>query len=155
MTTTNLIYERLLDEWESELRLLEGKIFNALRQAGPEGLTRRQLVYRVYGIVVPEHEDLNNNAMDRKIRKTIAKMFDDLIPILSSSSTAGYRLDVSETSIRKMIAEWTRRREQYNDKVRRAEQLILKIRQYGDEAIPVELPVRAEQPKQLSLIEGL
>lgn len=142
-------YEVLMGEWESQLADLEIRIFQALKRAYPEGRTRRELILDVFHVEIPETEDLNNNPMDRKIRKTIAKMFDDLIPIVSSSGSAGYRLDLSEDTIRHMIAEWQRRREQYARKIERGERLILRIRQ-GQTRIPEGLPAK---PKQMSFIQ--
>jgi hypothetical protein len=149
MSALHPVYELVMEEWEQELEDIEQKIFKALKNVYPESLTRRELIYVVYGVVVPIDVDLNNNAMDRKIRKTIAKMFDDLIPIVSSSGAAGYRLDLSEDTIQKMINEWQRRREQYAHKIQRAEKLKLKIREVGEQAIPERLP---EQPRQMSFI---
>jgi hypothetical protein len=149
MTALHPVYELVMGEWEQELEDIEKKIFQALKRAYPEGRTRRALIFDVYNAVVPDDEDLNNNARDRKIRKTIAKMFDDLIPIVSSSGAAGYRLDLSEETIRSMINEWHRRREQYAHKIERGERLILKIKQVGEAVIPESLP---EEPKQLSFI---
>jgi DNA invertase Pin-like site-specific DNA recombinase len=149
MSTLHPVYELVMGEWEQELEDIEKKIFQALKRAYPEGRTRRELIRDVYGSLVPDDVDLNNNANDRKIRKTIAKMFDDLIPIVSSSGAAGYRLDLSEQTIRSMINEWHRRREQYAHKIERGERLILKIKQVGEAAIPESLP---EEPRQLSFI---
>lgn len=149
MSSLHPVYEVVMAEWERELEDTEKKIFRALKRAYPEGRTRRELIKDVYGLMVPDAEDLNNNAMDRKIRKTISHMFDNSIPIVSSSGAAGYRLALSEKTIRSMINEWQRRREQYAHKIERGERLILKIKQVGEAAIPESLP---EQPQQLSFI---
>jgi hypothetical protein len=149
MSGLHPVYELVMGEWERELEDIEKKIFKALKNAYPGGRTRRELICDVFGHVIPDNDDLNNSGEDRKIRKTIAKMFDDLIPIVSSSGAAGYRLDLSEETIRSMINEWHRRRDQYAHKIERGERLILKIKQVGEQAIPESLP---EQPQQLSFI---
>lgn len=149
MSNLHPVYELVMGEWEQELEDIEKKIFQALKKAYPEGRTRRELICDVFGHVVSDNDDLNNSGMDRKIRKTIAKMFDDLIPIVSSSGAAGYRLELGEKPIRQMISELQRRREQCTYKIQRAERLILKIKQVGEAAIPESLP---EQPQQLSFI---
>lgn len=150
MSNLHPVYETLIREWETELADIERLIFQALRRAMPDGRTRRQLIFDVYGDYVPEHEDLNNNTLDRKIRKAIEDMRERLIPIFSSSGGSGYRLDVSETSISMMVAEWERRRDRYTEKVRRGNELILRIRQAGAGVLPESLPER-ETPKQLGM----
>jgi hypothetical protein len=148
----NRNYEAILDEWETELKDSALKVFQALKKAYPDGLTRRQLIHEVYGVVVPESVDLNNNKYDRKIRLTIAALFERLIPIVSSSSQAGYRLDLSEETITKMIGEWSRRQEMYRQKVERGNRLLVNIRQFGARAMPVELTAQ-ESWKQERLVE--
>ena len=145
----NPVYDAIFDEWEAELDDLTVKIFQSLRQAYPESRTRRALIKDVYGVTIPANADLNNNKYDRKIRLTIARMFDDLIPVVSSSSKAGYRLDLSEETLRKLVGEFERRRNQYEAKVRRGNELILKIRQFGDRVMPVQVS-RPAQVKQLN-----
>lgn len=144
-------YQAILDEWEAQLSDLEMKIYQALRKY-PDGRTRRQLIFDVFGLLIPRTVDLNNNKYDRKIRLTIAAMRDELIPIVSSSGEAGYRLDLSTETIKKMIDEWSRRQEIYRQKVERGNRLILRIREIGERALPVQL-VKAAAPKQLSLME--
>lgn len=148
MSGLHPVYEALVNEWEAELEDVERAIFQALRRAMPNGRTRRQLVHDVYDVVIADGEDINNNTYDRKIRKTIEAMREKLIPIFSTSSEAGYRLDISETSISMMVNEWERRREKYTEKIRRGYELIFRIRLAGDAAIPASLP---EQPKQMGM----
>ena len=140
------IYEQIIDEWERELEDLERTVFTALKNS-PDGCTRRQLVYLCFGVVILENQDTNNNKYDRKVRKTIEAMREKLIPIFSSSSGAGYRLDISETSLSLMIAEWERRRDTYADKVRRAYQMRNRIREAGERA--ASMP---QAPTQFRLI---
>lgn len=145
-------YKVILDEWEAQLEDMEITIFQALRRAYPGGRRRRQLIFDVFGQLIPNTVDLNNNKYDRKIRLTIAAMREELIPIVSSSGEAGYRLDLSEETICKMIDEWSRRQEMYRQKVERGNRLILRIRELGERALPVQL-VRSSVPKQLSWME--
>ena len=139
------VYEALVAEWEAELEETEKKIFQALKRAMPNGVTRRELIFAVFGVTVPELMDINNNTYDRKIRKTIEVMRENLIPIFSSSGEAGYRLDISETSISMMVAEWERRREKYDEKINRGRVLINRIRQVGEGAMPQNLPSKPTQ----------
>ncbi len=139
------VYEALLGEWEAELEETEQAIFQALKEAFPQGRTRRELIKDVFDIEVLETEDLNNNRYDRKIRKTIEQMRDHLIPIVSSSSAAGYRLDISEASIAQMIEEWRRRREKYTERIERGNRLILRIRAAGPLAMPTRLSNKPTQ----------
>lgn len=142
------VYEELLQEWETELDELERKIFQALRNAMPNGVTRRHMVYIVFGVTIPEGADINNNKYDRKIRKTIEVMREKLIPVFSSSSESGYRLVLDETTISMMIAEWQNKRDNYTDKINQGQKLLRRIRDLGERAIPDEMP---EQPKLFSL----
>src|SRR5690349_9228951 len=142
------VYQSLVSEWEAELEATEKKIFQALRHAMPGGCTRRQLVSIVFGVDIAGDEDINNNTYDRKVRKTIEHMRENLIPIFSSSGESGYRLDISEVSISMMVAEWQRRMEKYEEKIGRARVLINRIRQVGESALPVELP---QEPKQIGM----
>lgn len=142
------VYEQMVAEWEAELGETEKQIFQALRQAMPDGLTRRQLVHVVFGIHIHDGEDINNSTHDRKIRKTIEHMRDNLIPIFSTSAQSGYKLDISETSISMMVGEWQRRMERYQERISRGQKLIRRIREIGEQAIPEELP---KQPTQIGL----
>jgi hypothetical protein len=146
-------YEAIFQEWESELKDIQFKIFRALKNAYPGGRTRRQLIFDVYGHLLPNTVDLNNNRFDRKIRLTIAKMQDDLIPIFSSSGKAGYRLDLNPESYDAMIRELARRRAEYDHKINRASKLLLKVKYTQEHALPVQI-VTTEQPRQMRLGEG-
>lgn len=143
------IYEALVTEWEAELEEIEKKIFAALKSMMPNSLTRRELIYIVFGEQIPEGVDLNNNPMDRKIRKTIERMREKLIPVLSSSAGAGYKLEISETAVYLMIGEWERRRENFDDKVRRGRQLVNRIREMDERAVLEGK--EASQPHQFRL----
>ena len=142
-------YQALIAEWEAQLEDLEVLVFDALKKAYPEGRTRRQLIFDVYHELVPNTVDLNNNKKDRKIRLTIGKLRDEnLIPIVSSSGGAGYRLDLSEEAIVGMIEEWARRVCVFQEKVQRGHVMRRRIHELGEQAIPAQL----EQPmKQATL----
>jgi len=142
--TTTAVYDEILNDLQVELSELERHIFESL-QHNPEGLTRRELVYQVYGYVIHPDEDLGNNKHDRKIRMAIASMQDRLIPIVSSSGKAGYRLDVSRENAEQMALEMESRARRLYDKARR-------IRHFHSIPMPVEFPGQVEEPKQLSLI---
>ena len=96
-------YEKLLAELGAgELSELERKVLEVLLKA-PNGITRRGLVQAIYG--VEAQRNLSNDPHDRKIRNAIERMREGLIPIVSSSGKAGYRLDTSPEAIQNMIAE--------------------------------------------------
>jgi len=96
-------YERLLAELESgELSELERKVLDALLKA-PSGFTRGGLIRVVYG--VEAQRNLSNDPNDRKIRKAIESLRNRMIPIISSSGKAGYRLDTSPEAIQNMVEE--------------------------------------------------
>ncbi len=148
--TGKSVYEQILaDLAAGEMTSLQREIFAALRRAYPSSLSRQQLVKMIHGY---EPQDINNDAGDRKNRKAIQALRDQMIPIASSSGEAGYRLDVSEPVIRRMIAEWESRRRELHLRVRRAEELLVKIHRLGLAAIPSELPPAVKKPVQPRLI---
>lgn len=96
-------YEKLLAELDAgELSELERKVLDALMKA-PGGITRRGLIRIVYGLEA--QRNLSNDPHDRKIRKAIESLRNRMIPIVSSSGKAGYRLDTSPEAIQNMIRE--------------------------------------------------
>ena len=142
--TTTAVYDQILEELQVELDELEHKIFNALKR-NPDGLTRRELIYVIYGYMLGQLDDLGSNKHDRKIRVAIANMQDRLVPIVSSSGKAGYRLDTSRETAERMALEMESRAAKLQDKARR-------IRKFHSIPVPVEFPMLVEEPKQLSLI---
>jgi len=104
MPNPSEIFEKLLAELASELPQMEKKIFDALKK-NPAGLRREQLVAIVYGESVKAGTLTNSNTRDRKVRLAISRLRARLIPIVSSSGQAGYRLDISETARKKMLLE--------------------------------------------------
>ena len=149
------IYEQILEELSAEkMTEIQQAVFLALRKAYPQGRTRRQLIGDCFGLdaVPADDEDLNNNGHDRQIRKAISDMFNEqLIPIVSNSGEAGYRIDVSEERIAEMITELASRAARVNEKKAAAERLLRKVRQVGTAAIPAKI---APHPVQLSFVEG-
>lgn len=105
------------NELAGELSGLEKQIFEALKQH-PAGLTRPELLLMIYQ-EKPEGS-LANNVHDRMIRKTIQRLRERLIPIVSTSREAGYRLDTSPTAVHMMIAEMQARVEALQDRIRQA-----------------------------------
>jgi hypothetical protein len=105
-----LTYEKLLDELAAgELTVIERKVFDALKKH-PEGLRRQQLIAIVFGETVRAWERDNNSADDRKVRKAIESLRSRLVPIISTSGRAGYRLDVSKEARDRMLADLRSRR---------------------------------------------
>jgi len=96
-------YEKLLSELGAgKLNELERKVLEVLLKV-PNGITRRGLVQAIYG--VEAQRNLSNDPHDLEIRKAIERMHECLIPIVSLSGQAGYRLDTSPEAIQNMIAE--------------------------------------------------
>ena len=116
-------YERLLSELDAgELSELERKVLDALLKA-PGGITRRGLIRVVYG--VEAQSNLSNDLHDRKIRKAIESLRNRMLPIVSSSGKAGYRLDTSPEAIQNMISE-------LKSRIAHMEQKIEAIQQHYD-----------------------
>lgn len=153
--TTSDVYQKILSQLDNgEMDELQRTIFAALRKAYPHGRTRRQLIQDCYGHLPVDTYNLNNDPYDRKIRIAISRMLTDLhIPIFSTSGEPGYRIDISEANLKAMISEFQSRRARADERIRAAEQLLVKVRQYGMEVIPTRLadPDRAEQ---LSFLKG-
>ena len=113
-------YQKLLSELESgELNEIERKILEALLKT-PKGLTRQGLIRIVFS--VEPQRNLSNDPHDRKIRKGIESLRNRLIPIVSSSGEAGYRLDTSPDAIENMVMEWESRIAHLQQKVQIARQ---------------------------------
>lgn len=113
-------YARVLGELQVELPTLEKKVLAILTKNPNTSKTRSQLVRRVYG--VSPRKDINNDQRDRKIRTAIQNLRANLVPILSNSGEAGYRLDTSPDAIDAMIAEWESRIAKLRKQVKRAKQ---------------------------------
>jgi hypothetical protein len=114
------VYDNLLAELNAgELTIIERRVFDALKSF-PVGLRRQQLVAIVFNELTPAGGMNNNNTKDRKVRKAIESLRGRLVPIVSSSGEAGYRLDISEDGRRAMVRELISRRNKLNDLIARA-----------------------------------
>jgi hypothetical protein len=111
------VYEKVLAELEAEGRELARKLYFTL-QDHPEGVTRAQLVYLLFGRAAKAN--LGNDTADRKIRATIAAMRSRLIPIVSTSGDAGYKLDDSPEARHAMLSEMVSRRDRMNEQIEAA-----------------------------------
>lgn len=120
--TTTPTYDQIIAELDAGQRVaIARKIFDLLKKY-PDGLTRRDLVYNIFGAIASR--DINNDTNDRKIRETIASMRARLIPIVSTSGKSGYRFDDSEQARREMIAELESRRARLDEQIRAAYQVL-------------------------------
>jgi hypothetical protein len=108
-----------LEGLEKDLPEIERKIFSAL-QRNPGGLKRGQLVAIAYGENVKAGATNNNNSKDRAVRLAISSLRMRMVPIVSSSKGAGYRLDTSKESRDRMLADLISRRNKLNDLIERA-----------------------------------
>lgn len=114
---STVVYDRLIEELATgELTELQREIYDLLKNT-PEGLTRHEFVLRLYGYIPL---NINDNKHDRKIRKAIETLRLRLFPILSTSSRAGYRLDVSREGVLKMLAELKSRRDHIQEQINAA-----------------------------------
>jgi predicted DNA-binding transcriptional regulator YafY len=96
-------YEKLLAQLKAgELKEIERRILKAFLQK-PNGLTRQELVYIVFGARVGRN--LNNDTRDRKIRKGIESLRNRGVMIVSTSGGAGYKLDADSETIQSMLRE--------------------------------------------------
>lgn len=113
----NGAYETILEELEGESQDIARKLIELLK-ANPQGMNRRQLVLAVHG--VPARIDLNKDNNDRKNRLVIAALRLRCIPIVSTSGKAGYRLDESDESRKKMLGEMISRSQKLNAQIKAA-----------------------------------
>lgn len=110
-------YENLLLELSSgELTDLQRKVYDLLKKY-PDGLSRENLVYMIYGYLPVQ---LAGNTDDRKIRKAIERLRQRLFPIISTSAKPGYRLDFSRQAVAKMLAELQSRRDHIQEQINSA-----------------------------------
>jgi len=110
-------YERLLEELAAgEMSKLQRKVFELLKDH-PDGMTRQELVQAIYGYWP---QNVNGNSDDRKIRKAIEAMRKRLFPIISTSSKAGYRFDISREYVVKMINELRHRKSKIEEQINAA-----------------------------------
>ena len=106
--THHPVYEKILEELASgQLTDLQRRIYKLLKEH-KAGLTRRQLIAHLFGYYA---ENINDSSDDRKIRKAIEAIRKRLFPIVSTSTRAGYRLDISREAVLKMIGELQSRKQ--------------------------------------------
>lgn len=101
--STTPVYKKLLDGLKAgQLKEIERKILEALLRA-PVGLNRKGLIRVVFG--KKAQKNLGNDTRDRKIRKAIESLRNQLYPIISTSGKAGYVLTTDPEMIEEMIRE--------------------------------------------------
>jgi hypothetical protein len=101
------VYESILQELDGQLTDLERQVLDQLK-AHPEGMNRSQLVLAIFH-VYRQNAEMASSVEDRKIRLAIASLRDKLIPIVSSSGEAGYRLDATAEGLQTLEAEYMAR----------------------------------------------
>ena len=128
MTEPKAIYDAI--QAETDWSEMERKVFNALKR-NPKGLNRPQLVAICFGENVRAGSTTNNNSKDRRVQLAIARLRTRMVPIISSSGEAGYRLDTSDEGRKTMLGELISRRNNLND-------LITRVARMYD--LPAEIP---------------
>lgn len=115
-------YDRILEELAAgEMPDLERKIFDLIR-TNPEGLTRCDLIEKIYGVGFRRNAErlgLNKSSEDRKIREAIAQLRNNGIPVISSSGASGYRLDANVQAVSAMVSEWESRVNKLQERIRK------------------------------------
>jgi len=128
------IYDNILKQLaDGEMKGLQKSIYYLLK-ASPDGLTRHELVEKIYQYTPT---DINADTNDRKIRRAISAMRNRLIPIVSNSSQAGYKLDTSRDAVQHMMAELHKRRSQLDHLLKSAAKFY-DIPEYADDEVAVQ-----------------
>ncbi|HMM99841.1 MAG TPA: hypothetical protein PKC99_12585 [Anaerolineales bacterium] len=117
----NPIYSNILHEFAQEQTGIERAIIDALL-ASPSGLTRGELVRAVFG--VEPKPNIANDSNDRKNRIAINALFLRGVPIVATSSGAGYKISDVPADIRAVIAEAQARIEAEREKIRAGETIL-------------------------------
>jgi hypothetical protein len=124
------MYQDILDELaEGELNDLQKQVYHFLK-IHPDGLTRQQLVEKIYGYTP---ENLSEDKGDRKVRRAIEQLRGRLFPIVSNSSQAGYKLDVSREAVRRMVSDLQSRRDKLTSLITAAAKFYEIPAEYVDE----------------------
>lgn len=145
------IYDKLLAELENgQLDELQRSVFEALK-SNPQGVTRGELVYRLFGY---HPADLTGNVDDRKIRKAIEELRSRLVPIVSSSGRAGYRLDTSPEAVRSMIGEWASRRDHLQNLITAAAKFYEMPEFYTEPVNAVQIEMFSKDNSEEDVIDG-
>lgn len=86
------------------------KVWTAIQphRGAANAITRRELIFQVYGVRVPETEDLSRNHMDRRIRINIEKLRKAHL-ILSQSGDHGYFIPETLAEVKDYVGEITSR----------------------------------------------
>ena len=149
MKITN-IYEQLIAEITDED---EKKVFDLLLQADGRRVSRVELVFEVYGVVIAP-ESLANSVEDRKVRTIIHRLRERDYPIVSTSGAAGYTMKASAEEMDIYIADQASRKEKIQDNIDHAYRskakadLVKQCRESMQYSAPVVIPV------QLSFIQA-
>jgi hypothetical protein len=99
---------------------IEQKVLTCIADASrtpSRTITRRMLIWKVFGASVSEQQ-LNNNRLDRQVRKAIENLRLRGYPIVSSSAGKGYGLVTDRKEIEGMISEMEGRREALAEQIR-------------------------------------
>lgn len=105
MPASEMTIGKMMKRVEKSLTPRDKKILTVL-MTYPEGRTRLQMVMHVYGRGV---KDVAGSSEDREIRRRIALMRLQGIPILATSHKAGYRLEATKEGAAQMAKEFTAR----------------------------------------------
>ena len=145
--TIATIYEQLTAEITDED---EKKVFDMLLGADSRRVTREELVFEVYGVVVDPNA-LASSVEDRKIRTIIHRLRERDFPIVSSSGQSGYTMKANPEEMDVYIADQASRKNKiqgnidhaYRSKIKA--RLVKECRESGqyqylhDKPIPVQL----------------
>jgi hypothetical protein len=148
MQTTS-VYEQLIAEITDED---ERKVFLLLLRAEGRRITREELIWKVYGVVV-NHESLSNSVEDRKIREIIRRLRQRDYPIVSSSGVSGYTMKASVEEMDIYIADQASRKERIQENINAAYRSKAKVNlvKQAREEFHVAIPA----PVQLSLMAAV
>ena len=143
------VYEQLIAEITDED---ERKVFIILLHAEGRRLTRVELIWKVYGVVVAV-DALSSSVYDRKVREIIRRLRQRDYPIVSSSGVPGYTMKASVEEMDIYIADQASRKERIQENIDaayRSKSKVHLVKQARDEfrsALPV--------PVQLSLMAAV
>jgi hypothetical protein len=143
------VYEQLIAEIKDED---ERKVFMILLRAEGRRVTRVELIWKVYGVVV-DQESISNSVEDRKVRAIIRRLRQRDYPIVSSSGVSGYTMKASVEEMDIYIADQASRKERIQENIDaayRSKAKVHLVKQARDEfrsALPM--------PVQLSLMAAV
>jgi hypothetical protein len=123
-----------------------------LLRAEGRRVTRVELIWKVYGVVV-DQESISNSVEDRKVRAIIRRLRQRDYPIVSSSGVSGYTMKASVEEMDIYIADQASRKERIQENIDaayRSKAKVHLVKQARDEfrsALPM--------PVQLSLMAAV